>query len=71
MGRKQGERVMGLLEGRAEAISGEFNSRQNVANTLWAACLFRIYYAVVFRRFCYALSSRLLVFETEDTKELP
>jgi hypothetical protein len=26
---------MGLLEGRAEAISGEFNS-QNVANTLWA-----------------------------------
>jgi len=27
--------LMGLLEGRAEAISGEFNS-QNVANTLWA-----------------------------------
>ena len=27
--------MMGLLEGRAEAISGEFNS-QNVANTLWA-----------------------------------
>ena len=26
---------MGLLEGRAEAISGEFNS-QDVANTLWA-----------------------------------
>jgi len=27
--------MMGQLEGRAEAISGEFNS-QNVANTLWA-----------------------------------
>jgi hypothetical protein len=27
--------MMGQPEGRAEAISGEFNS-QNVANTLWA-----------------------------------
>jgi hypothetical protein len=35
MGRKSGERQTGLLEGRAEAISGEFNS-QAVANTLWA-----------------------------------
>jgi hypothetical protein len=27
MGRQPGERVMGLLERRAEAISGEFNSQ--------------------------------------------
>jgi hypothetical protein len=35
MGRKPGERLMGLLERRAEVISEDFNS-QNVANTLWA-----------------------------------
>jgi hypothetical protein len=35
MGRKSGERMMGLLEGRVETISGEFNV-QTVANTLWA-----------------------------------
>jgi len=35
MGTKPGERVMGQLERRVEAISGEFNS-QEVANTLWA-----------------------------------
>ena len=35
MGRKPGERVMGLLEGRAEAISGELKPK-SVANTLWA-----------------------------------
>ena len=35
MGIKPGAGVMGQLEGRAEAISGEFNS-QDVANTLWA-----------------------------------
>ena len=35
MGMKPGERLMGLLEGRAEAIAGEFNP-QEVANTLWA-----------------------------------
>jgi hypothetical protein len=40
MGRKQEERVMGLLEGRAEAISGEFNSRQNVANSGFRTCGF-------------------------------
>ena len=33
MGRKQGERVMGLLEGRAEDIFEEFNS-EAVASTL-------------------------------------
>ena len=32
--RKLGKRVMGKLEGRAEAISGEFNS-QAVSNTFW------------------------------------
>jgi hypothetical protein len=35
MGTKPGERMMGQLERRAEAISGKFNS-QEVANTLWA-----------------------------------
>jgi len=34
MGTKPGERMMGQLERRAEAISGDFNS-QSVANTLW------------------------------------
>ena len=33
MGRKPWERLMGLLEGHTEEISGEFNS-QEVANTL-------------------------------------
>jgi hypothetical protein len=32
---KAGERVMGQLERRTEAISGDFNS-QDIANTLWA-----------------------------------
>jgi hypothetical protein len=32
---KPEERMMGQLERRAEAISGEFNS-QCVANTMWA-----------------------------------
>jgi hypothetical protein len=31
--------MMGQLEGRAEAISGEFTS-QDVANTLWSMCFF-------------------------------
>jgi hypothetical protein len=35
MGTKPGEQMMGQLERRAEAISGEFNS-QAVANKLWA-----------------------------------
>jgi hypothetical protein len=35
MGTKPGERMMGRLERRAEAISEEFKS-QEVANTLWA-----------------------------------
>jgi hypothetical protein len=34
MGSKPGERLTGLLEGQAEAISEEFNL-QAVANTLW------------------------------------
>jgi hypothetical protein len=33
MGTKPGERMMGQLERRVEAISGEFNS-QDIANTL-------------------------------------
>jgi hypothetical protein len=33
--KRPGERMMGQLERRLEAISGEFNS-QEVANTLWA-----------------------------------
>jgi hypothetical protein len=40
MGRKPGERVMGLLEGRAEVISGELNS-QTVANTVWTYATIR------------------------------
>jgi hypothetical protein len=39
MGRKPGERMMGQVEGQAEAISGEFNS-QEVANTLWSMFFF-------------------------------
>ena len=35
VGTKPGEWMMGHLECRTEAISGEFNS-QNVTNTLWA-----------------------------------
>jgi hypothetical protein len=35
MGTKYGERMMGQLERRTEAISGEFNT-QDVANLLWA-----------------------------------
>ena len=36
MGTKPGKRMMGQLERRAEAISGEFNSQDHtVANTLW------------------------------------
>jgi hypothetical protein len=35
MGTKPGERMMGELERRAEAISGDFNA-QDIANTLWA-----------------------------------
>ena len=40
MGTKPGERMMGQLERRAEAISGEFNS-QEVAKTLWAFATIR------------------------------
>jgi hypothetical protein len=35
MGTKPGERMMGQLEQRLEAISVEFNS-QDITNTLWA-----------------------------------
>jgi hypothetical protein len=33
IGRKPGERLMGILEGRTETISGEFNPTQSVENT--------------------------------------
>jgi hypothetical protein len=69
MGRQPEERVIGLLEGRAEAISDECNS-QHVANTLWTPCLLSIWFPGVSRRFCCALSFRLFVFQTDDTKEL-
>jgi hypothetical protein len=36
MGRKPGERVMEVLEGRAEAVSGEFTS-QDILDLLWAS----------------------------------
>jgi hypothetical protein len=51
MGTKPGERMMGQLERRAEAISGEFNS-QNVANTLWAVTFFRIQFNLSPRLYC-------------------
>ncbi len=34
MGRKPGQRLIGLLEGRTEVISGEFNPK-DIANTVW------------------------------------
>jgi hypothetical protein len=36
MGRKPGERVMALLEERAEAISERTLNPQEVSNTIWA-----------------------------------
>jgi hypothetical protein len=41
MGREPGAGVMRVLEGRAEALADTFNAR-NVANTLWAACVYAI-----------------------------
>jgi hypothetical protein len=41
MGREPGAGVMRVLEGRAEAVAGTFNA-QEVANTLWAACVFPV-----------------------------
>jgi hypothetical protein len=38
---KPGERMMGQLELRAEAISGQSNS-QDIANTLWAFATIRV-----------------------------
>jgi hypothetical protein len=45
--------MMGQLERRAEAISGEFNS-QAVANTLWATCFFSLRFEGFFR-VCWSL----------------
>jgi hypothetical protein len=42
MGRAPGAGLLKVLEGRAEAVAGTFKA-QNVANTLWAACLFSIF----------------------------
>ena len=42
MGRAPGSGLMRELEGRAEAVAGTFNA-QEVANTLWAVCLFSIF----------------------------
>jgi hypothetical protein len=43
--------MMGQLERRAEAISGEFNS-QAIANTLWAVCFFCIQFNFSLRFLC-------------------
>jgi hypothetical protein len=51
MGTKPGERMMGQLERRAEAISEEFNS-QEVANTLWAISFFRIQFNLSLQLCC-------------------
>jgi len=41
MGREPGAGVMRELAGRAEAVAGTFNA-QDVAITLWAACIFSL-----------------------------
>jgi hypothetical protein len=51
---KPGERMMGQLERRAEAISGEFNS-QAVANTLWSLSFFFIQFNLSVRFCCHAV----------------
>jgi hypothetical protein len=58
---------MGQLEGRAEAISGEFNS-QDVANTLWACCVFSSVCLEILCHFCGALSSRFMNIDFDDLK---
>jgi hypothetical protein len=68
MGTKPGVRMMGQLERRAEAISGEFNS-QNVANTLWAICFFRIQFNFSLRFFS-SLSLSLPSLDFDDEKIL-
>jgi hypothetical protein len=68
MGTKPGERMMGQLERRAVAISGEFNS-QNVANTLWAICFFCIQFKFSFRLFC-CLCFSLQAMDFDDQKSL-
>jgi hypothetical protein len=60
--------MMGQLERRAEAISGEFNS-QEVANTLWAMCVLCIQFSLSRRFFCF-LSSRLPSMVLDDQKTL-
>jgi hypothetical protein len=68
MGTKPGDRMMGQLERRAEAISGEFNS-QEVANTLWAVTFFRIQFNLSPRLYC-ALCRSLPSIVSVDQKTL-
>jgi hypothetical protein len=70
MGMKPGERLMGLLEWRAEAIVGEFNP-QGVANTLWATAFLSIHNPDVACRFSRALSSKLLVLDASCIEKQP
>jgi hypothetical protein len=63
-----GERMMGQLERRAEAISGEFNS-QAVANTLWAISFLCTQFNVVLRLYC-SLSCRLSSRDFDDQQSL-
>jgi hypothetical protein len=60
MGREPGAGVMRELEGRAEMLAGSFNA-QEVANTLWAACVFSILRAPgEGRRWINAIAHRLV-----------
>jgi hypothetical protein len=68
MGTRPGERVMGQLERRAEALSGEFNS-QTVANTLWAISFFCVQFNLPLW-FCSSLSCILPSIYFDDEKNL-
>ena len=35
MGTKSGERMIGQLERRVEALSGEFSSKKDITSTMW------------------------------------
>jgi hypothetical protein len=60
--------MMGQLERRAEAISGEFNS-QNVANTLWSMSFFCIQFNLSVR-FCCSFSCSFPSMDFDDQKSL-
>jgi hypothetical protein len=68
MGTKPGEGMMGQLERRAEAISGEFKP-QDIANTLWAICSFCIQFNLSLR-FCCSLSCSFPSMDFDDQKNL-